>query len=486
MSSIIESIARGAKDKILGEPSTPGTPTIPGIQPPAVSGSAAQDERGTALVRNMALGGLALGTGTGAIVALANYLKSLQEENELEDDARLNDDTLYIDAPHHDGKTKSAAVNRWLAPGVAVTGGLLAGVGSYQLTQAVYSWLQKRRKEKMLDEAQGEALMAADAEAAAATKQAATGAEPKMNLYDLLTSVPVALPLLAAIASGGVTYSALHKAFPTIQTPKSKYPKRIRQVADTGALEATEPEPDEAVKYASQLYAEDDCEAAAQEFLMLTVSQLATEKSASVCLTSDILHKVAHDGLTGVTETYKSGGMEALVEFVKGATDVTTTQAMRAMAAAAVCKSASLRPATVALAASEFYELVPDLCAEIFSHGAEQVEKYAGIASLLHLALTRPSLLSKEAMATPAAVDLRQLLANGALPGAPGDPAITDEMMDTLTTDASGGMTDEAEGGDENVEAGENLQPNNPDPVDQFLSGGGMNSTIMNPLEHES
>lgn len=461
--NLIEDLARKAKTGLAGTVSSPST-------------AQHHNERGGQLVSNLATGGLALGTGVGAAVALINYLKTIREENELEDASRLNDDTLYISAPQ---QKAAAEVNRWVAPGLAVTGGILAAGGSYALTQAVYNYLQKKHKEKLLDEAQGEALRAADLEV---SKQAATN-EAKLNLYDLISATPVALPLLAAIASGGVTFAALRKTFPTVKPTKSKHPKRIRQVASDGKVSEIKEE-DDILKSAADAWAEEDCEAAGNEFLMLMVDQLATEKSAATCLTSELLHKVARDGIAGVAATQRDGGIEALTELVKGAAEEPVTLPQKVLAAAVICKSARLRTLAAAVAAAEFRELLPSLTDEIFSHGAEQLEKFAGIAPLLHITFFRPQMLEKSAMDSVLAEELERMLSEDqTLKANPqmGDPAISDEMLEDLTSDAAGGMSEDAEGGDIPAELGEHIQPNNPDPVDAFMESESLNSPILEP-----
>lgn len=478
--NLIETVARGAAGKLTGTVNSPDV-------------AAAQDARGTSLVRNMAVGGMALGAGASAVVALLNYLKSLREENELADKSRLNDDTLYISSPHPQQKSASD-VNRWIAPGLAVTGGILGAGGAYALTQAVYNYLQKKHKQKLLDEAQGEALLAADLEVSKRAA-AAPAVDAKMNLYDLISATPVALPLLAALAAGGVTFATLRKAFPAVQTPKSRYPKRVRQVAADGHLSEPEVGDEEQLKSAATLWAEADCEAAAQEFLMLAVDQMAHEKSASVCVTSDLLHKAARDGIAGMVQTQRDGGMEALVEFARGASDEPLPLPERALAAVAICKSARLRPVVAALAAAEFADLVPSLYDEVLSHGEEQIEKFAGIATLLQLTYFRPQILEKTAADTQLSAELEQMMAadpaisddmlaadpalEGRMPT--GDPAVSDAMQEELTSDSAGGMSEDAEGGDMMQEQGERLQPNNPDPVDQFMAMKQEQSPILEP-----
>jgi hypothetical protein len=487
---LIENVARGAAGRLTG------------IVNPAEL-AVQQDARGGKLVQNMAMGGAALGAGASAVVALLNYLKSLQEENELNDDSRLNDDTLYISSPKD--QTKAAAeVNRWLAPGLALTGGILSAGGAYALTQAVYNYLQKKQKQQLLDEAQGEALRAADLEVTKTAADAAPAASGKMNLYDLIASIPVALPLLSALAAGGVTFATLHKAFPTIKHPKSRFPKRVRQVAADGRMSAVDTDPeDEVMKSASVMRAEDDCVAAAQEFLLLTVDQMGAEKSASICFTSELLHKAARDGIGGLVQTQRDGGLPALLEYISGADIEPVPLPNRVLAAATICKSARLRPVAVALAAAEFSELAPALSAEILSHTEDQLEKFAGIATLLQLAYFRPQMLEKEAMSSQLAAELEELMAAdpSALADAPegegtdpsmlhgqdmssdgrGDPAISRDTLEALTSDAPGGMSEEAEGGDIPM-GGEDVQPNSSDPIDEFMEAKKTNSPILEPV----
>lgn len=421
-------------------------------------------------MKNLATGGLALGGGVGAAVALVNYLKSLQKENELEDESRLNDDTLYISAPRKKQAAEGdAGVNRWLAPGLAVTGGILSAGGAYALTQAVYNHLQKKRRQKLLDEAQNEALAAADLEVEKAA------ADAKMNLYDLMTAFPVAVPLLAALASGGVSYAALKKTFPSVKKPKSKYPKRIRQVATDGTITDHEAEEDLKKYAAADIYGEADCEDAAHEFLLLTVDQMSQEKQASMRLTSELLHKVAKEGISGVVDTQRDGGLEALTEYVSGAAESPVDLPRRVMAAVAICKSARLRPVVSMLASAEFLEMAPDLHDEVMSQGEEQLEKFAGIAPLMQLAFFRPQMLEKSAMASPLALELQQMLSQQVPQGA------ESELTDALTSDASGGFTEEAEGGEiaEDIEG--DLQEDEEDIVDMLMEETREESPILDP-----
>lgn len=443
MSSIIEAAARAAKAGITGV-----------VDPVPTEGQ--QNNRGGDMIRNMATGGLALGAGTGAVVALLNYLKSLKEEAAVEDESRLNDDTLYIPAI-----SKAAAdegVNRWIAPGLALTSGILSAGGAYALTQSIYNYLQKKRRQRMLDEAQGEALLASDEEIAKAASDSA-----KMGFYDLVTAFPVAIPLLAALASGGVAYTALNKTFPTVRSPKSKYPRRIRQVSSTGQVDEVPEEVEEQLKSAADYAAEADLEDAALEFLLLTVDQMSQHKSASFSVTSDILNRTAKEGLSGVVRLQKTAGLSALVEGTKGASDIPASLEDKVLAAAALCKSARLRPVVSALAAAEFQELAPDLYDTVVSYGEEHLDKMAGVAPLFHMTYFRPLLLKSAATGNPLLEELAQLMA----------PQETD--VSALTSDVHGSGTDDAEG--EDVE--HSTAPD--DVVDLLIGQDHQESPILSP-----
>ena len=350
-----------------------------------------------------------------------------------------------------------------------MTGGILGAAGSYALVQAVYNHLKKKRHQKMLDEAQGEALEAAEGEMA---KNAA-----KMGFYDLVTAFPVAVPLLAALASGGVAYAALNKTFPTVKRPKSKYPKRIRQVSSTGEVSDYEDE-DEALKSAADHASERDCQDAAHEFLMLVVDQMGLEKKAEICLTSDILNRVAKDGtVKPLADLQKQGGMEALIEAVKGASDEPVDHAQKALAAAVLCKSARLAPVVRSIASAEYQELAPHVYDLALSMGEEKMDKFAGIAPLMHFAYFRPTILEKSAAANPLLEELQQLVEAGG--------HVSPDTEEILTSDSTGGFAEDAEGEDSedatDALGEEEIETEDTDPVDALIDAGGKKSPILDP-----
>lgn len=423
MSSIIEPLARGATN-VAGK--------VLGVNGNSTS-DAAQALRGKDLVKQLALGGGMIGGGAGLAVALVNYLKGLRKENEIYDPSELNDDTLYVKVPE---KAAGDGVNKWLLPGVAAAGGVLSAGGAYALTQAVYNLLQKKRRQAILDEAQNEALTVADEEV---NKAAA-----ELTAADLVTAFPVAVPLLAAVASGGIAYAALNKTFPTLQRPTSKYPKRVRAVVGGETMEADGVEKD-TLKAAA---VEDAVERAAREFLLLTVDSLA---SASGCpsITSEALAKIAHVGLDDAATACHEFGLLTFVDANKGA----TASAMEKVAAAGLAAHDPLMgPLLTHVAASEFASILPGVFALCSSMDPDSREKAAGLGVLVYETGIRPDLVEKAAAASPALspeilAQLQELIgqrAGEAGAPAPGSP-MTDEADAALTSDAGGEMTGQAE-----------------------------------------
>lgn len=439
MSSLIETAARGAAKVLPGALASD-------------TARAQQTERGNQLLSQWTQGGLALGGGVGAAVVLINYLKSLQQEAELADESRLNDDTLYIPAPGH-AKT-ATEVNRWVAPGLAVTSGVLSAGGAYALTQAVYNWLQKKRRQKLLDEAQAEALAAADLE----TEK--TAASARMTFSDLATAFPVAIPLLAALASGGVAYAALNKTFPVVKKPVSKHPRRVRQVADTGEVSELDESSAEREKRASVTRRAHDYERAGYEFLLLTTDALAVAgKSASVA--SDILNRVAAVGAHAVAHDLREHGLPTLCALVKGASEYPVTPAEKSAAAFAIFNNARLAPTVAAVAAAEWMDMLPSINSYCSQMEGQHLKKLAKLAPLLHFTGNRTlvqEFYKSAATDNPLLQELMALLQpEGDSAGAqPVDSA--EEARDRFfTSDMSGSLAEDDEGESEDDTQSEDL-----------------------------
>lgn len=302
--------------------------------------------------------------------------------------------------------------NRWLAPGLAVTGGVLAAGGTYALVQALYAKMRKRQLEELLDEAQAETVALADAEADAVKSAATSG----MSTSDVITALPVALPILLALAAAGVTHHSLSKAFPTVKKPKSNFPKRIRMAARKGDESAVTDaaEAEEAVEKIASFNPEreQEIERAAQEYLLVITNQLS-DQTKSATITADIIRRVAEEGTIGVTQAYMEGGLEAMAECVKSASFEPLDEATKCAAAFAIARNPYLAPAVSVLAGSELLDMLPVTSFILEKSGSAQADAMAGIGALMGVIECRPQVwawFQKSAMMQSAL--LEEILAN--------------------------------------------------------------------------
>lgn len=436
------------------------TSTVAGAAAPPNANQ--QRARGTDMMKDVGIGGAMLGGGTAAVVAALSLLSSLRKEREMEDDNRLDDDTLYISDPHEAKKRVKAAsestggVSPMLAPGLALTSGIVGAGAGYALVQGVWNAIEKRRRQKLLDEAQRETMDMADTEA---IKAAAAQPGSKINLADLLTASPVALPLLTMLATGGLTYAALNKSFPTIDKPKRVGPRRIRVGKDVAPYEVPEEDAEELpVKSA---FHQEDLADAGNEFL---ASFVAASRRGTI--TGDLIHKSASGELDAMEDLLKSAGVDALLLSLKGASDRPLPQDLRMLGTMALFKSAALKDTARAIVAAEYLEIYGDTYNEI-SGCPKTMQKMASLGCLMGV-ISRDSALPEMAKQAAAMENpnssgllamLKALLSGGGAPAqaaggqhAPGSPQGGDHLQReerdaALTSDAGGGIGGVSEDG---------------------------------------
>lgn len=121
------------------------------------------DERGRRLVGKYLLGGAAAGTSAALATSLVNYYRELQREAALANDTSKDDDILYINlrnnptnAPKKVKGTSQAQQEKpaSISGGLAITGGALAGLGSYAVVRKLYQNYKKKKLQEQLDAAQ--------------------------------------------------------------------------------------------------------------------------------------------------------------------------------------------------------------------------------------------------------------------------------------------------------------------------------------------
>ena len=313
----------------------------------------------------------------------------------------------------------------------------------------------------MLDEAQNDALAAAD-------QELDKPASAKFNLSDTLTGVPVATALLAALATGGITMAALNKTFPTIKHPRNLRPKRVRLVAPDGdqtALsqetlnEIDAPDPNKEIGYIKEA-AFDDSEACGREFVTSLTTRLVPNGK-----TAAMVNLVARRGVGELERMAKTAGVEALAPAIKGweFKDVSTRD--KQLSVMAMHKNAYFSEVATSVAVSELLSAIPNTVMHAVGSGDdERMRKCASLASLLGLSARQQYLPEYagggggEAPQTNASPQDYQSALEG--------QTEKEEADAGLTSDAGGSLAD-SESNDDNSEA-----PNDDDHLDQLLTGG--------------
>lgn len=178
------------------------------------------NDRDKQLIAKFLLGGAGLGAATAGAASLIDYVKYLNQKAKMENEPNaLDDDTIYIDRKIPG--VKSASLNA----GIAVAGGVGAGVASYVALAKLYQMMKKKQLQKDLDEAQA---VYTDA----VTKEAADG-KPISQSELLMSGAPIGALLLAALASGAITYQSLKKQFPSIADSRKENLKRKAMLDST-------------------------------------------------------------------------------------------------------------------------------------------------------------------------------------------------------------------------------------------------------------
>lgn len=334
-----------------------------------------QRDRGNQMIKNLSGGGAMLGGGVAAVVAAISLLNALKKEKEMDDDSRLDDDTLYISAPRTEKSASDApGVSPLVAPGLAMSAGLVTTGASYALVQGIFNALEKRRRQQLLDQAQRDAIEASDEE----WKKSAAEVDAKINLADVITASPIALPLLTMLATGGLTYATLDKAFPVVDRPKRSGPRRIRIGPDATPYEVpSEDLTDAAETDKSAAFEHADLDDAGGEFL---ASFVAAANPRTI--TNELICKAASGAVEEMERVIETAGTEGLMAVVKGAAELPVSSVDRVIGNMALHKSATLNHTVRAIAAAEYLETFGDSYRE-FSGCHQTMKKMAGLGCIM-------------------------------------------------------------------------------------------------------
>lgn len=283
------------------------------------------------IIKRVMLGGAALGGGTALVTSLMNYLQKLNESKTDSDD-----DTLYVRQVNPTVKSAS------LGGGLALAGGALTTAGTYALIKKIYNSIMKAEAQKELDEAQQVYL----------ETQGFTPVEKKasfrhMNLGELVTSLPVAVPLLVALGGAAGAYKLLDKQFPR-KVKKPAPPKRIEVIDEPEVTEDEEIYENE--KMASCM--ESDC----MELISHLVGVPGVE---SVSDTNNLVHAIAGGGLGEFKKTASMLGFVPALGLVKGASAHEVDPLRKQLALTYLTKSAHFSNQFGVVLAAEFAEKYP-------------------------------------------------------------------------------------------------------------------------------
>lgn len=287
------------------------------------------------LITRFLLGGGALGLSTGATVAVANHLKQLTDEKNKK--RRLDDDVLTIKV-RRPKKEETHEKYAMLSGGIALGGGVIAGLGSYALVQKIYQQMKKKRLQRMLDDAQ---VSFADSVSREAEKSAS---RRPMAPGDFLAATPAAAAIMLMLGSGALANSYLRKSFPTTKDVKPTRPRKV-------VLKYV----DEEEGNEKKAYFNED---AAFEHLV-KISMALNDMHGYDSDLSNIVNAFAQGRGSEVSEAIISSGVAGL-DLVKGASVHEEENPLNMqIAVARAVRDPVVGPAVKMLASAEFMDMAP-------------------------------------------------------------------------------------------------------------------------------
>lgn len=175
------------------------------------------------LITKFLIGGAGAGAAVAGTSALIDYIKYLKNKAELENNPdRLDDDTIYVEKTIPGVKSASM-----IEPGLAVAGGAASALAAYVAISKLYQQMKKKQLQKDLDEAQS----AFTNTTVKSANEQPTG-KPISGPELLMSGAPVGALILAALASGAITYQSLRKQFPSLADSRKENMKR-KAILDT-------------------------------------------------------------------------------------------------------------------------------------------------------------------------------------------------------------------------------------------------------------
>lgn len=374
------------------------------------------DDRGKRLMGKYMLGGTALGGSAALATSLMNYLATLKQQGDEATDTSQDDDVLYLTLKNKNlnaPKVGKGTANKRasIGGGLALTGGALATLGTYSAVRHLYQKLKKKKLQSELDDAQQQFFDVVSQEGAAqkrasdksavvkregdewllytkdgdrvlgrhktprqayaheyainksqeSKKEAAMNPAGKpMGITELLTSAPVTMTLLAALASGALAHRALDRTFPLPKKNLGVGPKRV-VLKNEPTYEDSEENQEEEDMHKTSAY--DQVPASEQwedalEFLTHTV--LANTKAAHVSELRTMIGAIAEGRKDEFVHNMLEYGFDTAMDMVKGAeASFPSDRPSQVLAVGQCVKTAELTPVVAVLAAGEFEDMAP-------------------------------------------------------------------------------------------------------------------------------
>ena len=195
-------------------------------------------------------------------------------------------------------------------------------------------------------------------------KGASTDKSP--STMEMLTSAPITLSVLMALASGGLAVNALNKTFPQVNHPRNPLPRRVRINREAGAS------PEQAAIAKEVAERELNGEEADQKMASMSLSAdqesalwgemahlILNSKKASETDVADWAYAVAGGRLQELEDTVAQLGFEPACDMMKGASETPVSDSALDLAVLYLTKSSSLGPLFQLLVAAEVVEQIP-------------------------------------------------------------------------------------------------------------------------------
>jgi len=308
-------------------------------------------------------GGLLLGGGVGASVALYKLMNRLNENREKEKSTAYDDDTLYLTVPQNEEEAEKTASD--VGPTdvmVGGVGGLLAAYLGYKGVDMIYNKVRQGRLQSELDEAQNIYLKRLKETKSASIKKAFGS-----NL-DRIGGATLAVPLLLALGSGLITNRILDKSNPAIKHKtknnlrkiviKSKEPRKRKKSKKEPIEEKPVEEPVEE-PIVEQAAPKDSVTPEDVENLM----QLSMAKSSKDKGLNDIVFDVAQNGISTLKQNTKDFGLFTAMDMAKGAsTEKTISSKEKQAAIREIVNDPFLQDSVALHVASEYFDMAPTIC----------------------------------------------------------------------------------------------------------------------------